>query len=99
MRLKDKIIIVTGSTTGIGKAIAVRCAAEGDRVLVHGRDEKGGQAVVDEIGSDRAVLHLVDLFDPASAKRIVHACLEAYGIIDSVLNNAGYVAFSDIYTS
>src|SRR5690625_5793427 len=99
MRLKDKIIIVTGSTTGIGKAIAERCAAEGARDLVHGRDEKGGQAVVDEIGSERAVLHMNDVSDPASARRIVQACLEAYGHIDAVVNYAAYVASSDIKTT
>lgn len=99
MRLKDKTIIVTGSTTGIGKAIALRAASEGARILVHGRDEKGGLAVVEEIGTDRAVLHLDDLSDPASAQRLVDACLDAYGQIDAIVNNAAYVASSDIKTT
>ena len=42
MRLQDKVIIITGSTTGIGRAIAGRCVAEGARVLVHGRDRAHG---------------------------------------------------------
>ncbi len=41
MRLKDKVIIVTGSTTGIGKAIAIRCVKEGARVVIHGLEEVG----------------------------------------------------------
>ena len=40
MRLQNKVIIVTGSTTGIGKAIATRCVAEGAKVVVHGLEEE-----------------------------------------------------------
>ncbi len=43
MRLKNKVIIVTGSTTGIGKAIAIRCVAEGAKVVVHGLEEAWGK--------------------------------------------------------
>ena len=48
MRLKNKVVIVTGSTTGIGKAIAIRCVAEGASV-VHGLEEELGEEVVDRI--------------------------------------------------
>src|ERR1043166_245709 len=71
MRLKDKSIIVTGSTTGIGRAIAERCVGEGARVLVHGRDRKAGEAVVASLG-DNAALHAADLADPASAPRLAN---------------------------
>ena len=37
MRLKDKVIIITGATSGIGKSLAIRCVSEGAKVLVHGR--------------------------------------------------------------
>jgi NAD(P)-dependent dehydrogenase (short-subunit alcohol dehydrogenase family) len=95
MRLKDKVIIVTGGTSGIGQAIAERAVAEGARVLVHGIDRKDGEAVVAKLG-DKAVLHLDDLVDPASSERIVAATLKAFGRIDGLVNNAGIVARSTL---
>ena len=61
MRLKDKVIIVTGSTTGIGKAIAIRCVAEGARVVIHGLEEDWGKQVIAELGEENAVLHIEDI--------------------------------------
>ncbi len=95
MRLKDKVIIVTGGTSGIGQAIAERCVAEGARVLVHGIAREDGQAVVKRLGAATA-LHLDDLADPASAGRIVAAALAAFGRIDAVVNNAAIVARSNL---
>jgi NAD(P)-dependent dehydrogenase (short-subunit alcohol dehydrogenase family) len=51
MRLHDKVIVVTGSTTGIGRAIAKRCVAEGARVVIHGLEEDWAEAVVSELGA------------------------------------------------
>ena len=65
MRLKDKVILITGSTTGIGEAIARRAVDEGALVLVHGRDEQRGKALVAELG-ERAALHVDDIADPAA---------------------------------
>ena len=56
MRLNNKVIIVTGSCTGIGKAIALRCVAEGASVVVHGLEQDLGEAVINEIEKDKAVL-------------------------------------------
>ena len=61
MRLQNKVIIVTGSTTGIGKAIAIRCAAEGAKIVVHGFEEDWGKEVVEELGKDKAILHIEDI--------------------------------------
>src|SRR4051812_11897835 len=95
MRLKDKVIIVTGGTSGIGQAIAERAVAEGARVLVHGIDRVDGEAVVKKLGAS-AKLHLDDLLDTTAAGRIVAAAVAAFGRIDGVVNNAALVARSNL---
>lgn len=95
MRLSNKSIIVTGSTTGIGEAIARRCVAEGARVLVHGRDRGRAEAVARSLG-DAAAAHVDDLADPAAPSRIAGAAIAAFGRIDAVVNNAARVVRSDI---
>jgi NAD(P)-dependent dehydrogenase (short-subunit alcohol dehydrogenase family) len=96
MKLRDKVIIITGSTTGIGRAIAERCVAEGARVLVHGRDRPKGEAVVAKLGS-AATLHVDDLADPACPARIAVAAMQAFGRIDGVVNNAAIVPRTTIH--
>lgn len=88
MRLREKSLIVTGSTTGIGEAIARRCVEEGARVLVHGLERELGEKVAAEL---RAPLVLSDLADPAAPAGLVAAALEAFGKIDGIVNNAGWV--------
>jgi NAD(P)-dependent dehydrogenase (short-subunit alcohol dehydrogenase family) len=99
MRLKNKVIIVTGSTTGIGKAIALRCAAEGAYVVVHGLEEDWGNSVVEEIGKDRAFLHIQDLVREGAPEKLVAAAVGQYGKLDAVVNNAALVVSSNIDTT
>lgn len=91
MRLKDKVVIVTGSTAGIGEAMVKRFVAEGARVLVHGRDAARGKRCVESLGA-QAVLHVDDLADPGAPARITEAALRAFGRIDAVVNNAARTA-------
>jgi NAD(P)-dependent dehydrogenase (short-subunit alcohol dehydrogenase family) len=98
MRLKDKVIIVTGSTTGIGRAIAERCVDEGAKVLVHGRDRANGERLMSRLGS-AAELHLDDLADPECPRRLVHAAVTAFGRIDGVVNNAALVPRTTIHNA
>jgi NAD(P)-dependent dehydrogenase (short-subunit alcohol dehydrogenase family) len=59
MRLHGQTILITGSTTGIGAAMARRFVEEGARVILHGRDVARGEALHAELGRERAALGLV----------------------------------------
>ncbi|TMI86202.1 MAG: SDR family oxidoreductase [Bacteroidetes bacterium] len=99
MRLEKKVIIVTGSTTGIGKAIALRCAAEGASVVIHGLEEDWGKTVVQQIGPERAILHAADICDEAVPMRLVNLAVSTFGKLDAIVNNAAIVASSNIHTT
>lgn len=99
MRLENKVIIITGSTTGIGKAIAIRCVAEGAKVVIHGLEEEWGKEVVNELGEKNAVLHISDLSVDGSPEKLVDAAIHAFGKLDAVVNNAAIVASSNIQST
>ncbi len=99
MRLQNKVIIVTGSTTGIGKAIALRCAEEGASIIIHGLEKDWGEAVVAEIGNDKAALHIEDITIEGAAQRLVDAAIKNFGKLDAVVNNAAWVVSSNIETT
>jgi NAD(P)-dependent dehydrogenase (short-subunit alcohol dehydrogenase family) len=99
MRLKDKVIIVTGSTTGIGKAIAKRCVAEGAKVVLHGLEEDLGREVLEEIGWDNAVFHCEDITTDSCPENLVNLAVSTFGKLDAVVNNAALVIASDIHNT
>jgi NAD(P)-dependent dehydrogenase (short-subunit alcohol dehydrogenase family) len=99
MRLENKVVIVTGSSTGIGRAMARRFAAEGARVVVHGRRRDAAQKVADEIGPGRAVVQIDEITADGFAGRLVDAAVKAFGRLDAVVNNAAFVEQGNIHTS
>jgi len=99
MRLENKVIIVTGSTTGIGKAIAIRCVKEGAKVVIHGLEEDWGTTVVNQLGKENAVLHIEDLGADGATQRLVDIALNSFGKLDAIVNNAAIVASSNIQTT
>lgn len=99
MRLENKVIIVTGSTTGIGKAIAQRCVREGACVIIHGLERDWGEEVRDELGADKAFLHISDLSKADAPQQLVDEALRVYGRIDALVNNAAWVVSSNIQTT
>jgi len=96
VRLQDKVIIVTGSTTGIGKAIALRCVAEGARVIVHGLEQDLGNEVLSRIGPAKAALLIEDITAASAPENLVDLALRSFGKIDAVVNNAAWVVASNI---
>src|SRR5437899_2432261 len=90
MRLAGKVAVVTGSTRGVGRATAIRFAAEGAKVVVNGRTGGAGRAVVDEIvraGGD-AIFVRADLAREDDIAALVHATVERYGLLTTLVNNA-----------
>ncbi len=97
MRLKEKVIIVTGSATGIGAAIARRCVSDGARVLIHDRDRAGAEGVAAELGAARATIYVEDLTAEGFAPRLVAQAIAAFGKLDAVVNNAALVRAGNIH--
>ena len=93
--LQGKVVLVTGSTTGIGRSIAAKCIAEGARVMLHGRDEARGRELVQKLGT-HASLHVDDLADPHAPQRLVDATISHFGRLDVLVNNAAWVVRSDL---
>ncbi|MEO5998596.1 MAG: SDR family oxidoreductase [Chitinophagaceae bacterium] len=99
MRLQNKVIIVTGSCTGIGKAIALQCVAEGARVVIHGLEQHLGEDVVANLGKDKAVLHIEDITIEGAPQRLVDIAIKNFGRLDAVVNNAALVISSNIHST
>src|SRR5690242_271495 len=99
MRLAGKSIIITGSTTGAGEAMARRFVAEGARVLVHGLERELGEKVVADLGPGKAALHIDDLADAGAPARVVEAAVQAFGGVDGLVNNAAWIIRSNIHTT
>lgn len=96
-RLKDKVAIVTGSTSGIGKGIAKMFAAEGARVVVCGRREERGAAIVDEIkaAGGEAMYHFLDVTKPETVDALLADTEATWGKVDVMVNNAAGMALKD----
>lgn len=85
-RLEDKIAVITGAASGIGRASAVRFAAEGARVVVADLAEREGSALAREIDG---LFVSVDVADEASVAALYATTAEEYGGVDILFNNAG----------
>lgn len=101
MRLHHRVAIVTGSASGIGRAIARRFADEGAQVILGDIDQEGGEAAAEGIrqavrpGSGTARFVRCDVGDRASAHALVAAAVEHFGRLDILVNNAGVVHGAD----
>lgn len=88
----QKVALVTGSTSGLGREVALRLGAMGMYVIVHGRDEERGKEVVAEIGAKgpgSARFYAADLGSLDEVRQLARAVLKDYDRLDVLVNNAG----------
>ena len=98
MKLENKVAIVTGATSGMGRATAVLFAKEGAKVVVTGRNESRAKEVVDQIKKDggEAIYVLGDASNLDMCREIVDRTVEAFGTVDILVNNAGMLSLSSV---
>src|SRR4030088_2027741 len=91
MRLKDKVALITGGTSGIGEATALLFAKEGAKVAITGRNQQRGQAVIQKIKQENgdALFIRADVGLAAACRRAVDETVRAFGRLDILFNNAG----------
>jgi NAD(P)-dependent dehydrogenase (short-subunit alcohol dehydrogenase family) len=91
MRLRDRIALITGGTSGIGRATALLFAQEGAKVVVVGRSNARGQEVVSEITSagGTGIFRRCDVRFAAECQQVVEETIETFGHLDILFNNAG----------
>jgi len=90
MKLSGRVVIITGGTTGIGKATALLFMREGAKVVIASRDEAKGKAALDELleESTEAIYVKADVSKSPDVKRLVNKTVKTYGKINILFNNA-----------
>jgi len=92
MRLENKVAVITGAGSGIGKETALLFAKEGAKVVVADMNERAGEETVEEIKKNGEGFFVkLDVSNREQAKQMVKITLEKYGKIDVLINNAGIV--------
>ncbi|MBN1234546.1 MAG: SDR family NAD(P)-dependent oxidoreductase [Methanotrichaceae archaeon] len=91
--MNGRVVLVTGSTYGIGKATALELARKGATVLLHGRNPEKGEAVLRDLcritGSDRLHLHIADFSSQDQVRRLAAQIREEHDRLHLLINNAG----------
>ena len=98
MRLNDRVAVITGAASGIGRATALALAAEGARVVVADQNEAGGREVVEQVqaAGGAADFFPVDVTDYRQVVAAVDFAVERWGTLDIMFNNAGVAVFKPL---
>ena len=100
MDLRGKVVVITGSSIGIGRATALEFAKEGAKlVLTYYKDKEEGERTQEEclhLGAEEVSLHYLNLKDNQSILNFKEEVLSRYGSIDILINNAGVVAWKPL---
>ena len=97
--LKNKVIVVTGGTKGLGRAVSLKCASLGAKVIIAGRNEQDGSFIVNEIKNKckmKALFIKVDLSNVGECKKLITETVNYFGHIDGLVNYAGILPVSSI---
>ena len=96
--LKDKVVVITGSTSGIGKGIAEFFAAQGAHVMVHGLEQAVGHSLVNAFQSrgSKAAYILSDISQPEGCEALINEAVKHFDKLDVLINNAGRNIFTGI---
>lgn len=89
MKLKDKVAIVTGSSRGIGRAIALRLAKEGCKVVINYHEDSNGAEETQRAISKGSIIIQSDVRKVAECKKLIDKTIKKFGKIDILVNNAG----------
>jgi NAD(P)-dependent dehydrogenase (short-subunit alcohol dehydrogenase family) len=91
MTFQDKVVVITGGSSGIGKAVAIELVKRGANVIINGRREEALAEAAREIDSTGAHVVYVagDISNPQIAERLINEGLSRFGRIDTLVNNAG----------
>jgi len=101
MRFKNKVVLITGSSRGIGRATAIAFAKEGAKVIInYVKNKEAGEKTVGEIKNlgTEAIAIQADIASESDVKRMVEEAVQKFGAIDILINNAGIVWDIPIFT-
>ncbi len=94
LKLKDKVCIVTGATSGMGKAIAQRFSNEGAQLVLAGRNQERGNALAKELSN--AIFMAGDVCDPKYNEQLIQKTINKFGKLDIVSINAGALGLGNV---
>ena len=94
--LKNRVVLITGASSGIGRACAIEYHRAGSRVVAAARSSDKLKALTAEVGDDRIVPVTMDVMDAAQRDMAVRLAEERFGAIDVLVNNAGWASFTSV---
>lgn len=93
---ENKVVAITGATSGVGAATARALAADGAQIAVGSRRKERLDALVSELGASNAVAVEMDVRDPQGSRRLIDAALDRFGRLDALVVSAGIGAYGGI---
>ena len=94
-RFANKVVVVTGGSSGIGKAAVSRFAKEGAAVMIGDIDQTLGQALVTKVSGDNVAFHKTDVSQELELVALMDAAVATFGRLDILFNNAGLTAMGN----